>query len=108
MTDDKRLDELLDNWAAWMRQGSVGRGLPTKSVGLRSTSGQDFESMLAAVDTRLARALDAIIDSLPPRYRDALHHRWLRSSWTWGEEWEADYQFARDEVRRLMRKRGIE
>ena len=58
--------------------------------------------------TRLARALDAIIDSLQPRYRDALHHRWLRSAWTWGEAWEADYQSARDEVRRLMRKRNIE
>jgi hypothetical protein len=106
--EDVRLDFLLAAWSVWMRQGSVGRGLPTKSVGLRSTSGQDFESMLAAVDTRLARALDAIIDSLQPRYRDALHHRWLRSAWTWGEAWEVDYQAARDEVRRLMRKRNIE
>lgn len=106
--EDERLDWLLDNWAAWMRGGRYARGLPTKSPGLRTQSGNDFEGMVADVDVRLARAIDAIIDSLPMPERTAVHHAKLASVWRLRGDIYAIHQSARRMIRELMRKRRIE
>lgn len=109
--DDKRLDVLLDNWKAWMRGGSLSRGLPTKSVGLRSPSGPDFEGMVSEVDVRLARALDAIIDSLPPNeYLAVIRAKGLQRAdvWRLREPWDELYARARVSIRTLTRKRRVE
>jgi hypothetical protein len=109
-SDDKRLDWLLDNWAAWMRGKSGPRGLPTKSVGLRSVAGSDFTEMVDAVDVRLARAIDAIIDSLPANERLAiLRVKGLTADvWRLREPWDVLLVRARIQVRELMRKRRVE
>jgi hypothetical protein len=106
--DDKRLDWMLENWAHWMRQRVTPRGFPTKSVGLRSVGGADFESMVDAVDVRLARAIDAIIDSLPLNERTAVHHVWLASVWRLRVDIYETHTRARVAIRDLMRKRRIE
>jgi hypothetical protein len=106
--EDKRLDALLDNWRDWMRVGRYGRGLPTKIPGLRAPGGQDFEGMVAEVDVRLARAIDAIIDSLPMAERTVIHHVKLASVWRLRVDVYATHQSARRMIRELMRQRRIE
>lgn len=108
--DDARLDWHLDNWARWMRSGTLGRGLPTKSPGLRSVGGRDFEDMVTDVDVRLARSLDAIVDSLPPAERIAILRvkRLTADVWTMREPWDVLHARARITIRTLMRKRRVE
>lgn len=106
--EDKRLDWLLDNWGAWMRAGRYGRGLPTKVPGLRAPGGSDFEGMVADVDVRLARAIDAIIDSLPIAERTVIHHVKLASVWRLRVDVYETHTSARRMIRELMRQRRIE
>lgn len=108
--DDERLTFLLDNWAQWMRGGRIARGLPTKSPGLRSPAGQDFTDMVEEVDVRLARAMDAIVDSLPQNERLAiLRVKGLTTDvWRLREPWHVLHARARVMIRELMRKRRVE
>lgn len=106
--EDKRLDWLLDNWSRWMRGGTLARGLPSKSPGLRSPAGADFEDMVSEVDVRLARAMDAIIDSLPMPERTVIHHLKLASVWRLRIDIYATRDSARVMIRELMRKRRVE
>lgn len=106
--DDKRLDWLLDNWSAWMRSGRYGRGLPTKIPGMRTQGGADFEGMVADVDVKLARAIDAIIDSLPLAERTVIHHVKLASVWRLRVDVYQTHINARRMIRELMRQRRIE
>lgn len=108
--EDERLDALLDNWARWMKGRSGPRGIPTKSPGLRSLAGQDFESMVGDVDLRLARAIDAIIDSLPNNERIAVlrSHALTLDVWHLREPWDVLLTRARLLIRELMRKRRVE
>lgn len=106
--DDDRLDWLLSNWADWMRSGRYGRGLPTKVPGLRPPGGSDFEGMVAEVDVRLARAMDAIIDSLPMAERTVIHHVKLASVWRLRVDMYATHANARRLIRELMRQRRVE
>lgn len=106
--DDVRLSWLLDNWAAWMRDGRYGRGLPTKIPGLRATGAADFEAMLTDIDVKLARAIDAIIDSLPIDQRTVIHHVKLASVWRLRVDVYATHAAARVAIRELMQRRGIE
>lgn len=106
--DDERLAWHLDNWAAWMRSGRYGRGMPTKIPGLRQTGGADFEGMVADVDVRLARVIDAIIDSLPLAERTVIHHVKLGSVWRLALDVYATHHSARRMIRELMRQRRVE
>ena len=106
--EDKRLDWLLDNWAEWMRAGRFGRGLPTKSPGLRSTGASDSDDHLVGIDLRLARAMDAIIDSLPLAERTVIHHTRLASVWRLRVDIYETLASARRQIRELMRKRRVE
>lgn len=107
---DERLDWLLDNWADWMRSGRFARGLPTKSPGLRSVNGADFEQMVGDVDLKLARAIDAIIDSLPNNERLAILrvHGLTADVWRLREPWDVLLPRARIQIRALMAKRRVE
>jgi hypothetical protein len=105
---DKRLDDLLSNWSAWMRVGTVGRGYPTKIPGLRSVGGTDFDTMVSDVDLKLARAIDALIDSLQPNHRVAIHHVHLASVWRLRLPIEDLYPAARVALRVLMARRRVE
>lgn len=91
-----------------MRSGRYGRGLPTKVPGLRSITGSDFEGMVAEVDVKLARAIDAIIDSLPLPERTVIHHVKLASVWRLRVDVYATHANARRLIRELMRQRRVE
>jgi hypothetical protein len=74
-----KLDELLGKWAYSMDQGDSHKlGYPTRSLGMygggASTSTDDmFDVMIKSH----VRALDAKIDSLPERQKNAVYSKWL-------------------------------
>lgn len=101
------LDALLAVWADWMRQPDDRLGLPSKSLGMSSTSGDDFESLCLALDTRVARTMDALIDSLPMNERAAIEHVHLASVWRLRVPIASLVPIARASLIALALKRGL-
>jgi len=107
---DTRLDELLGNWATWMQSGTYGQGYPGRTPGLRSLRGTDLDEMGRAVDVRMARVMDALVDSLTPNERLALLRRYglTMDVWRIREAWDVLEARARVRLRALMAQRRIE
>lgn len=66
---------VLDQWARWMRRGTVGRGYPSSSAFCcRNLS--SFEDLEEEVDSRVARVVDRVIRDMGkaavPLEREAL------------------------------------
>jgi hypothetical protein len=107
---DARLDRLLENWAAWMGSERYGKGYPPRSPGLRSSSAQTFDAAVREVDVRLARAVDAAVDSLQPNQRIAICLRYGLTLSVWRlrqplDEAEAE---ARVAIREALARRRVE
>lgn len=72
------LEFYFDNWRKWMRRDAVTDGYPGKASGcVGGGYSQTFDDMIDAQDVRCASVTDALIWSLPPVERAALHHCYL-------------------------------
>jgi len=84
---DRRVDFWLSNWARWMRIKGLSRlGYPGRSEpfigGGESQRTDDWElDMQDEIWLNNCRAMDALIDGLPPSQGCAIHHVYLGASW---------------------------
>lgn len=81
VTDD-RLEFHLWNWENWQRRSRFWsfRRLwyPGRASGGMGNSGSiDFDAMVAHVDTRCAKAVEAALNNCAPAERCAVHHKHL-------------------------------
>jgi hypothetical protein len=107
---DYRLDELLGLWANYMHTGSVGTGYPPRSPGLASGKSDSIDDQVRRMDLRLARTMDALIDSLPHNERLAIERRMGLTAdvWRLRESWEDLEARARRSLRAMMKTRRVE
>lgn len=105
---DRALDNALACWTQWMRSGSIARGFPTRTPGIRWNAGTDFDELASHSDLVLARAVDAVVDDLPARLRSALSVRHLGCRW-YGQADDLPYALrdAREAVGEALRRRGV-
>lgn len=107
--DIQRLEWHLQNWADWMRRPSNRLGYPTHSLCIASGGGSTvdaFEIMCEEVDAKCARAMDAMIDSLPPNQAMAINHKWLASVYRM-RDMETAYEMALDNLLTMAERRGM-
>lgn len=77
-----RLKQILDDWALWHRTPSHRLGYPSKSLGMISggeSTSDAFEDMVGQMDMTNVRTIDAIIDSLPTKQKEAIYTRYLKT-----------------------------
>jgi hypothetical protein len=105
---DRELDNALGAWSEWMRRGSIARGFPTRTPGIRYRNASDFDELVVEVDVRLARAVDAVVDDMPARLRSALSVRYLRCVWYGNPDDLPDaLSEARTALGDALRRRGV-
>lgn len=84
---EARLEWHFDNWRRWMRQDSVTDGAPGKAAGcVGGGYSQTFDDMADAQDIRVARVLDALVNSLTPLERAAVYHQYLYAVFRHGRD----------------------
>jgi len=111
---EDRLTWHLDNWSEWQRDrhADFGRGAPHRaSGGIQSGSSRDFDSMVAEVDLKCAKAVDVVIDDLSPVERAAVFHIHMGAVYRFprvGLGAEVAYARAREGIRAGLLRRGIE
>lgn len=110
---DDRIDYLLQLWADWQQNhvSDYGRGYPSRSSVCGISHATSFDDMVAESDRRIARAVDAVITSLPPVQRAAIHHMHLHAVYRFprlGRGFEIAYSAAFEALRRGLQRRGIE
>lgn len=108
-TDHRRLDELLDRWATWIRSG----GLEEFEVGAASywpTGRSTFDDMLHAADTKDAVTMNAAVEDLPPIEQVAVSHVHVGAVWRSNrrESMEDIYVRARANLSDGLRKRRVD
>lgn len=79
---DERLEWHLENWAEYCKHGRHVRGWASRSIGLRTLAGPDFDEQVEAADKRCAEAVDAIVWELPREQRESMNARYLKAIWT--------------------------
>lgn len=84
--EDRRIDWALETWAEWVEAPDGSMWYPRHSVGMENGTGDVWEQWCAEADIALAKAVDAILESMPPALRAAVHRRYL----------DAVFQFPRD------------
>jgi hypothetical protein len=105
---DKRLSELLQIWRTWLRRSNLNLGFRPRSLGMSGTGATDFEALFSSAEDSLARSVDAAVDDLPPRERDAVSNAVLATSRPLGEPLEVVYERARESLMQILRRRGVE
>jgi hypothetical protein len=107
---ERRLDELLDLWASWMRSSQPLRDLwyPDGACGcVGGGYSLTFDDMVEAADQRAADAVNAAIESLRPIEQCAVTHIHLFAVYRFREPVEHVYLAARDTLRIALPARGI-
>jgi hypothetical protein len=105
----ERLEYLLENWRDWMRHDNNRLGYPTHTlvaVGGGGSCIDAFEIMCDEVDEKQAKQLDALIDSLAPSQKAAVHHKWLSAVYRL-RDMEMSYELALDNLMTMADRRGI-
>ena len=107
------LDQHLATWARYMRRWRADEdvGYPDHSAGFGESSGgavcdDTFDHLCDAADAYAARAMDAIIDSLPPIERAAVYHIHLAAVFRMRDV-QGAYEQARIAIRKKMAGRGL-
>jgi hypothetical protein len=75
---------------------------------MSGTGATDFEALFSSAEDSLARSVDAAVDDLPPRERDAVSNAVLATSRPLGEPLEVVYERARESLMQILRRRGVE
>ncbi len=97
--DYERVDHWLNQWSKWMRGARTKLGYPSKAVpfiggGESQRTAEWEEDAQESIWLTNCRAMDALIDSLPPTWGCAVHHIYLG----------AVYRFPREDVLSLLAK----
>lgn len=111
-TDAERrtLNDALHSWRHWCDDptGVAPAALPAHARSCVSTASRLFEEMCAAADDVVAEAVEAAVDSLPPRLRQALHHHALGVKWTGAPmEYWPTLCVARRALLNSLQRRGV-
>lgn len=73
-----RLEFHFDNWRRYMKKDDVTEGYPGKAAGcVGGGYSQTFDDMADASEVRVARVVDALVNSLTPVERAAIYHKYL-------------------------------
>lgn len=107
---ERRLDELLDLWARWMRSNEPVRALGFPDTACGCVGGGyslSFDDMVEAMEGRAAEAMNAAIDSLPPVEQAAVLNVHLYAVFRFREAVEEAYGRARQSLRLAMPARGF-
>lgn len=104
-----RLEWHFDNWRRYMRKDAVTDGYPGKAAGcIGGGYSQTFDDMVDAEDVRVARILDALVNSLTPLERAAVYHEYLYAVFRHGRgELDQALGRARFRVASLLVSRGV-
>ncbi len=109
MPDDfPQVERWLALWADWMRGETVGRGYPSRSVGL-STGGasEDFDSLVERADMRCCPLIDAAIRDMPLIAQSAIAHVWLSAVFRLRIDPAQVYAECMPELERRLRAHGV-
>jgi len=104
----ERLQDILEDWAKWMRKDDTKTGYPYKSVGLASggeSSHGAFDDMLKDMDLDLVHKVNAMINSLDIQEQNAIYARYLKSKKPF--YYELKLQYALQNLLKLAEKRLI-
>lgn len=107
-TDHRRLDELLDNWAKWMRGYEMQHRLSTKTSHIFSSGSSDFDGMVNEADLRDASVVNAVIEDLSPAEQCSVHNKHLNAVWRFNRESSDDvYLRARAGISGGLFRKGV-
>jgi hypothetical protein len=106
--DFPAVERWLALWADWMRGETVGRGYPSRSVGL-STGGasEEFDSLCDRAEWRCCPLIDAAIREMPLVAQAAISHYWLASVFRLRSDPAAIYAAHIAELERRLRAHGV-
>lgn len=100
-------EQLLHQWARWMRHASEVRGYPSRSCGIQcGGASKSLDELGDEMDAQLVRSMDAVIADLPHVERAAVHHQWLAAVWRLREPQSVVYRRAQQNIIAGMRRRG--
>lgn len=108
-TDHRRLDELLDRWATWIRSGGLEE-FQVGAAGFWASGSSDFDSMLHVADTRDAVVVNAAIEDLVPVEQVSIAHVHCAAVWrsNRGRSMSDIYLDARLHLSDGLRKRRVD
>jgi len=86
-----RLESHLLTWADWMRTGGcVDRKFPNNAAGFTAYGINSFDEIEDSANTFIATVIDAIVQDLPRRERNAINHEYLHSRYMYASEFFSD------------------
>jgi hypothetical protein len=106
--EQRRLDVALDTWAQWAQAPDGSMSYPNHSAVMQNGTGDAWEVWCDEADKTLAKAVDAILWSMPPAPRAAVHRRYLQAVFRFPRDNYADALLdARQRIAIGLRKRGL-
>lgn len=108
-TDHRRLDELLDRWAVWIRAGGMEQ-FEVGAAGFWSSGSTDFDSMVNTADMKDAVTMNAVVEDLAPIEQCAVSHIHIGAVFrsNRGEKMEDVYVRARINLSDGLRRRKVD
>lgn len=103
-----RLAFHLENWADFMRTGSTrGLGAPTTAAGcIGGGYSNSFDDMCLEADSRAAKAMNGLIESLTPGQQAAINHKYLYAVYRF-RDLDSTFREACIRLERWMPTRGL-
>lgn len=108
--EEDRLEHHLENWARWMRSGGFTElQAPSRAAGCTSWGDAwDDETVYEANDRRCAVIMDAMVKSLVPAQKAAIHKRYLHAVFQFPRDNYAEQlTLAKVKLRSMMHGRGL-
>ena len=105
--EEDKVKNLLDKWAEYMYTWEgIARGVNLCECFIKSWV-KDFEEQVHAADRKEVEAVKGAIDSLLPRYRDAINEYYSLGSRVLKFAKPATFEDAKEQIRPLLAKRGL-
>lgn len=102
-----RLDDILHNWAQWMRTGGLScLDTPGKASGIGYSHSQSFDDLLTTAQRNEAVIVDGSMRDLKRLERAVIHWAYLDAAWTEIASPHVVLVVAREALRISMRRRG--
>ena len=107
--EHRRVDELLDRWATWIRSGGMEE-FQVGAAGFWAHGNSDFDGMVQAADTKDAVTVNAAIEDLVPIEQAAIGHIHCAAVFrsNRGEKMETVYKRARLSLSDGLRRRKVD
>lgn len=106
--EERRIDVALDTWAQWAQAPDGSMGYPGHSAVMQNGTGDAWDVWCDEADKALAKAVDAILWSMPPAPRAAVHRRYLDAVFRFPRDnYPECLADARQRIAIGLRKRGL-